>query len=88
MRSQMTRLAVAMLLVCFVLVSSPGAWARPVSGPASTGVRESNSLTERFLDWVQSLISRHEILHQSSAAPEVPHNQPKEGQQMDPNGLH
>jgi hypothetical protein len=84
MRSQMTRLAVALLLVCFVLASSPGAWALPVSGPASTPVGET-SLTERLLDWITSLIERRAIPHQSPA-PEIPRGQQKEGPQMDPNG--
>jgi hypothetical protein len=84
MRSQKTRLAAALLLVCFVLVSSSGAWARPVSGPASTPAEET-SLTERLLDWVMSLIERRAIPHQS-LAPEPPRSQPKEGIQIDPNG--
>ena len=86
MRSQMTRLTVA-LLVCFALVSSSGAWAWPVvPGPVSTAVRES-SLAENLLDWVRSLIERHTIPHQSPA-PATPHSQPKEGPQIDPNGQH
>ncbi len=85
MRSQMTRLAVAMLLVCFVLVSSPAAWAWPVGGPSLTPVKES--LTERLMDWLQSLVERHVTAHQS-AAPAVPHDQTKEGPQIDPNGQH
>jgi hypothetical protein len=87
MRPQMTRFAVAMLLVCFVLVSSPGAWAWPVTVPASSLAGENNSWAERLLDWVQSLIDRHQTSHQASA-PEPPRNQPKEGSQMDPNGQH
>lgn len=86
MRSQMTRLMVAALLVCFALVSSSVAWARPVSGPASATVRES-SLAESLLDWVLSLIERRDVPHQSPT-PELPRNQPKEGPQMDPNGEH
>lgn len=86
MRSQMTRLAVATLLVCFVLVSSSGAWARPVSGPVSTPTRES-ALVERLLDWVASLIERRDVAH-PSPAPKDPRNQTKEGSQMDPNGQH
>jgi hypothetical protein len=86
MRSQMTRLAVAVLLVCFVLVSSPAAWAWPAAGPASTPVKES--VAERLMDWLQSLIERHVTAHQSTAAPQVPHTQLKEGPQIDPNGQH
>lgn len=87
MRSQMTRLTVTALLVCFALVSSSGAWARPVLGPVSTIVREGNSLAESFLNWALSLIERRTIPHQSTS-PEPPRNQPKEGSQMDPNGQH
>jgi hypothetical protein len=87
MRSQMPRLAVATLLVCFVLVSSSSAWARPVvSEPASMPAQESTQ-AKGLLDWVVSLIERHVVPHQS-AAPEPPRNQPKEGAQMDPNGHH
>jgi hypothetical protein len=86
MRSQMTRLTVAALLVCFALVFTSGAWARPVSGPAPTQVYE-NSMIENLIDWVLSLVERHSASHQSPA-PESPRNQPKEGSQMDPNGQH
>ena len=84
MRSQMTRLMVAALLVCCALVFTSGAWARPVSGPASTRAQES-PLIENLVDWVLSLIGRHSISHQGPA-PDSPHNQPKEGPQIDPNG--
>jgi len=84
MRSQMTRLAVASLLVCFVLVSSSGAWARPLSGPAAISVMEG-SLVDHFLDWAKSLIEPRKV-HHKSPAPEPPRIQPKEGSQMDPNG--
>jgi hypothetical protein len=80
----MTRLTVAALLVCFALVSSSGAWARPVSGPASILVQE-NSLIGNLVDWVVSLIKGHSIPHQS-LTPAFPRIQPKEGPQMDPNG--
>ena len=86
MRSQMTRLMVAALLVCFALVSSSVAWARPVSGPAPLHVQES-LLIEDLVDWVISLMERHST-SQKSPAPESPHNQPKEGPQVDPNGQH
>jgi len=86
MRSQMTRLAVATLLVCSALVSSSGAWARPVSESSPISVQES-SLAESLLDWVMSFIERHVSPHQR-AAPEPPRNQPKEGPQIDPNGQH
>jgi hypothetical protein len=84
MRSQMTRLMVAALLVCFALVSSSAAWARPVSGPAPIRLQES-LLIEDLVDWVISLIERHST-SQKSPAPESPRNQPKEGPQVDPNG--
>jgi hypothetical protein len=84
MRSQMTRLTVAALLVCCALVFTSDAWAWPVSGPASTRAQES-PLIENLVDWVLSLIGRHSISPQSPA-PDPPRNQPKEGSQMDPNG--
>jgi len=84
MRSQMARLMVAALVVCFALVSNSSAWARPVSGPESTRAQES-PLIENLVDWVLSLIGRHSISPQSPA-PYPPRNQPKEGSQMDPNG--
>jgi hypothetical protein len=84
MRSQMTRLAVALLLVCSALASSTGAWARPVSESSPVSVRE-NSLAASLLDWVLSLIERRETPHQT-AAQEPPRSQMKEGPQIDPNG--
>ena len=86
MRSLMTRFTVAALLVCFAMVFTSGAWARPVSGPAPTLAYES-SMIESLVDWVLSLIERRDIPHQSPA-PAPPRNQQKEGPQMDPNGQH
>jgi len=84
MRSQMTRLAVASLLVCFALVSSSGAWAQPVSGSAAISVLE-NPLVDSLMSWVKSLVKQRESPHHGSA-PKLPRIQPKEGPQMDPNG--
>jgi len=85
MRSLKTRLTVATLLVCFAMVFTSGAWARPVSETAPTLAHES-SLMENLVDWVLSLIERHSASHQGPAP--TPPNQQKEGPQMDPNGQH
>jgi len=86
MRSQINRLTVAALLVCFALVFTSGAWARPVSEPAPT-LGQENSMAKNLVDWVLFLIERHIVPHQTTA-PAPPRIQPKEGSQMDPNGQH
>ena len=83
MRSQMTRLTVPAVLVCLALVSTSGAWARPVKEPAPVPKQES-SLVDNLLEWVQSLLERHGFPH-TPPVPETPAFQ-QEGPQMDPNG--
>jgi hypothetical protein len=87
MRSLMTRLMVATLLVCFAMVFTSGAWARPASEPAPTLMHESSRI-ETFVDWFLSLIERHSALPKSPTPASPQNRQPKEGSQMDPNGHH
>ena len=55
MRSQMTRLTVPAVLICFALVSSSGAWARPVHEPAPV-LQGEISLAESLVAWTLSLL--------------------------------
>jgi hypothetical protein len=76
----------AALLLCFALVSGPGAWALPVHGsvPAS---RQESSMVDKLRDWAGSLLVHAGILP-GGTAPEPSPSKPKEGPQMDPNGGH
>ncbi len=85
MRSH-TQCFTAVLLLCFVLVSGSGAWALPVHGAAPVPKPES-SMVDTLRDWAGSLLARVGLLPQGTA-PEPPRNQPKEGPQMDPNGVY
>ncbi|HEX3554197.1 MAG TPA: hypothetical protein VIA62_13305 [Thermoanaerobaculia bacterium] len=81
----MTRLTVPAVLVCFALVSSSGAWARPVhdSAPVPQG---QVSLAENLLAWTLSLLFEKPGVPRTRPAAKPPHVHTKEGPQADPNG--
>ncbi len=85
MRSQMTRLTVPAVLVCFALVSSSGAWARPVHEPAPV-LQGEVSLAENLVAWTLSLLFEKQGTPHTKPASKPPHIHTKEGPQADPNG--
>ena len=85
MRSQMTRLTVPAVLIGFALVSSSGAWARPVHEPAPVPQGEV-SLAENLVAWTLSLLFEKQGAPHTKPASKPGHIHTKEGSQMDPNG--